>query len=87
MNTKERLEKVLLTIIGDDRAKRQKIMTKEDLDFFNDLEFDSTDIMMMIVEIEKEFDMDIIGDDNFVEIVENYATLLKWLEMKSKKVS
>lgn len=87
MNTKERLEKVLLTIIGDDKAKRQKIMTKEDLDFFNDLEFDSTDIMMMIVEIEKEFDMDIIGDDNFVEIVENYATLLKWLEMKSKKVS
>ena len=72
---------------GDDKAKRQKIMTKEDLDFFNDLEFDSTDIMMMIVEIEKEFDMDIIGDDNFVEIVENYATLLKWLEMKSKKVS
>lgn len=86
MNTKERLEKVLLTIIGDDKAKRQKIMTKEDLDFFNDLEFDSTDIMMMIVEIEKEFDMDIIGDDNFVEIVENYATLLKWLEIKSKKV-
>lgn len=77
-STEEKLKEILEKIVPEDEI-RNKIRETEELDFFRDLEFDSMDIMTLIVEVEDTFQVDITNDENFIEIVSSYRNLLNWL--------
>lgn len=77
-STEEKLKEILEKIVSEDEI-RNKIRETEELDFFRDLEFDSMDIMTLIVEVEDTFQVDITNDENFIEIVSSYRNLLNWL--------
>ena len=54
----------------------------ENVDLIKDFEFDSLDMMIFITKVEKEFNLNIIDNDNFIELLSDYAKLVEWIEQK-----
>lgn len=73
-----KLRDILYEMIEDDK-KKILIREKENIDLFEDLEFDSLEIMIFLADIEEKFKIDIIGAEDVIEIVNSYEKLLKWL--------
>ena len=39
-------------------------------------------MMIFITKVEKEFNLNIIDNDNFIELLSDYAKLVEWIEQK-----
>ena len=73
----------ILEKMVEDEALKKAIREKEEIDLFKDLEFDSLHIMIFLTNVE-EFNIDLIGEDNVMEIINSYRGLLDWLSEKQK---
>ena len=74
----------ILEKMVEDEALKKVIREKEEIDLFKDLEFDSLHIMIFLTNVEEKFNIDLIGEDNVMEIINSYRGLLKWLSEKQK---
>lgn len=73
----------ILEKMVEDEALKKVIREKEEIDLFKDLEFDSLQIMIFLTEVEEKFNIDLIGEDNVMEIINSYKRLAEWLCIKS----
>lgn len=73
----------ILEKMVEDEALKKVIREKEEIDLFKDLEFDSLQIMIFLTEVEEKFNIDLIGEDNVMEIINSYKRLVEWLCTKS----
>ena len=77
-----------MTIIADIIKEREddrlviREYESENVDLIKDFEFDSLDMMIFITKVEKEFNLNIIDNDNFIELLSDYAKLVEWIEQK-----
>ncbi len=73
--------RTILKDIVDDEQLIDKIDNSEDLDFIEDLNFDSLKIMDLIIEIENRFSvrMDFGGD--ITEVICSLSKLTEWIEV------
>lgn len=78
-NLRDILEKMV-----EDEVLKKAIREKEEIDLFKDLEFDSLQIMIFLTNVEEKFNIDLIGEDNVMEIINSYRGLLNWLSEKQK---
>ncbi len=78
-NLRDILEKMV-----EDESLKKAIREKEEIDLFKDLEFDSLHIMIFLTNVEEKFNIDLIGEDNVMEIINSYRGLLNWLSEKQK---
>ena len=69
----------ILEKMVEDEALNKAIREKEQIDLFKDLEFDSLHIMIFLTNVEEKFNIDLIGEDNVMEIINSYRGLLDWL--------
>ena len=69
----------ILEKMVEDEALKKAIREKEEIDLFKDLEFDSLHIMIFLTNVEEKFNIDLIGEDNVMEIINSYRGLLDWL--------
>ncbi|MBD8941216.1 MAG: hypothetical protein EGR71_01535 [Clostridiales bacterium] len=74
----------ILEKMVEDEALKKAIREKEEIDLFKDLEFDSLQIMIFLTNVEEKFNIDLIGEDNVMEIINSYRGLLDWLSEKQK---
>ena len=74
----------ILEKMVEDEALKKAIREKEEIDLFKDLEFDSLQIMIFLTNVEEKFNIDLIGEDNVMEIINSYHGLLDWLSEKQK---
>ncbi|MDY6328695.1 MAG: phosphopantetheine-binding protein [Lachnospiraceae bacterium] len=74
----------ILEKMVEDEALKKVIREKEEIDLFKDLEFDSLQIMIFLTNVEEKFNIDLIGEDNVMEIINSYSGLLDWLSEKHK---
>lgn len=74
----------ILEKMVEDEALKKAIREKEEIDLFKDLEFDSLHIMIFLTNVEEKFNIDLIGEDNVMEIINSYRGLLDWLSEKQK---
>ncbi len=74
----------ILEKMVEDEALKKAIREKEEIDLFKDLEFDSLHIMIFLTNVEEKFNIDLIGEDNVMEIINSYCGLLNWLSEKQK---
>ncbi len=74
----------ILEKMVEDEALKKAIREKEEIDLFKDLEFDSLYIMIFLTNVEEKFNIDLIGEDNVMEIINSYRGLLDWLSEKQK---
>lgn len=74
----------ILEKMVEDEALKKAIREKEEMDLFKDLEFDSLHIMIFLTNVEEKFNIDLIGEDNVMEIINSYRGLLDWLSEKQK---
>lgn len=74
----------ILEKMVEDEALKKVIREKEEIDLFKDLEFDSLHIMIFLTNVEEKFNIDLIGEDNVMEIINSYRGLLNWLSEKQK---
>lgn len=79
----KKLRDILEKMVEDESLKKA-IREKEEIDLFKDLEFDSLQIMIFLTNVEEKFDIDLIGEDNVMEIINSYRGLLDWLSEKQK---
>ncbi len=73
----------ILEKMVEDEVLKKVIREKEEIDLFKDLEFDSLQIMIFLTEVEEKFNIDLIGEDNVMEIINSYKRLAEWLCTKS----
>lgn len=78
-NLRDILEKMV-----EDESLKKAIREKEEIDLFKDLEFDSLQIMIFLTNVEEKFNIDLIGEDNVMEIINSYRGLVDWLSEKQK---
>lgn len=74
----------ILEKMVEDEALKKVIREKKEIDLFKDLEFDSLQIMIFLTNVEEKFNIDLIGEDNVMEIINSYRGLLNWLSEKQK---
>ena len=74
----------ILEKMVEDEALKKAIREKEEIDLFKDMEFDSLHIMIFLTNVEEKFNIDLIGEDNVMEIINSYRGLLDWLSEKQK---
>lgn len=74
----------ILEKMVEDEALKKAIREKEEIDLFKDLEFDSLHIMIFLTNVEEKFNIDLIGEDNVMEIINSYRGLVDWLSEKQK---
>lgn len=74
----------ILEKMVEDEALKKAIREKEEIDLFKDLEFDSLQIMIFLTNVEEKFNIDLIGEDNVMEIINSYRGLLDWLSENHK---
>lgn len=74
----------ILEKMVEDEALKKVIREKEEIDLFKDLEFDSLQIMIFLTNVEEKFNIDLIGEDNVMGIINSYRGLLDWLSEKQK---
>lgn len=79
----KKLRDILEKMVEDESLKKA-IREKEEIDLFKDLEFDSLQIMIFLTNVEEKFNIDLIGEDNVMEIINSYRGLLNWLSEKQK---
>lgn len=79
----KKLRDILEKMVEDESLKKA-IREKEEIDLFKDLEFDSLHIMIFLTNVEEKFNIDLIGEDNVMEIINSYRGLLDWLSEKQK---
>lgn len=79
----KKLRDILEKMVEDESLKKA-IREKEEIDLFKDLEFDSLHIMIFLTNVEEKFNIDLIGEDNVMEIINSYRGLLNWLSEKQK---
>lgn len=79
----KKLRDILEKMVEDESLKKA-IREKEEIDLFKDLEFDSLQIMIFLTNVEEKFNIDLIGEDNVMEIINSYRGLLDWLSEKQK---
>ena len=79
----KKLRDILEKMVEDESLKKA-IREKKDIDLFKDLEFDSLQIMIFLTNVEEKFNIDLIGEDNVMEIINSYRGLLDWLSEKQK---
>lgn len=74
----------ILEKMVEGEALKKAIREKKEIDLFKDLEFDSLQIMIFLTNVEEKFNIDLIGEDNVMEIINSYRGLLDWLSEKQK---
>ena len=74
----------ILEKMVEDEALKKAIREKKEIDLFKDLEFDSLQIMIFLTNVEEKFNIDLIGEDNVMEIINSYRGLLDWLSENHK---
>lgn len=79
----KKLRDILEKMVEDESLKKA-IREKEEIDLFKDLEFDSLHIMIFLTNVEEKFNIDLIGEDNVMEIINSYRGLVDWLSEKQK---
>lgn len=79
----KKLRDILEKMVEDESLKKA-IREKEEIDLFKDLEFDSLQIMIFLTNVEEKFNIDLIGEDNVMEIINSYRGLVDWLSEKQK---
>lgn len=79
----KKLRDILEKMVEDESLKKV-IREKEEIDLFKDLEFDSLQIMIFLTNVEEKFNIDLIGEDNVMEIINSYRGLVDWLSEKQK---
>lgn len=79
----KKLRDILEKMVEDESLKKA-IREKKEIDLFKDLEFDSLQIMIFLTNVEEKFNIDLIGEDNVMEIINSYRGLLDWLSEKQK---
>lgn len=79
----KKLRDILEKMVEDESLKKA-IREKKEIDLFKDLEFDSLQIMIFLTNVEEKFNIDLIGEDNVMEIINSYRGLLNWLSEKQK---
>lgn len=80
-NIDKELRKILKNIVDDEELK-ERIDTKDNLKFIDDLDFDSVDIMKLVVEVEEKFNVQVSEENNFIDIIKDLKSVKKWLEEK-----
>ena len=79
----KKLRDILEKMVENESLKKA-IREKKEIDLFKDLEFDSLQIMIFLTNVEEKFNIDLIGEDNVMEIINSYRGLLDWLSEKQK---
>lgn len=79
----KKLRDILEKMVEDESLKKA-IREKKEIDLFKDLEFDSLQIMIFLTNVEEKFNIDLIGEDNVMEIINSYRGLLDWLSERQK---
>lgn len=79
----DKLKEILKTLVDDEKFV-QVINDNNEMDFIKDLEFDSLDIMNLIIEIQDEFQIDISEEDNLIDIINDFSKLCLFLEQRRK---
>ena len=80
-NIDKELRKILRNLV-DNAELKEMIDTKDNLKFIDDLDFDSVDIMKLVVEIEEKFNVQISEENNFIDILKDLRSVKEWLEEK-----
>lgn len=78
------LRNILKDIVENERLKAS-IDTEDNLEFIRDLEFDSVDIMKLVVELEEKFHVKISEENDFLDILKDIRSVKKWLEDRYEK--
>lgn len=77
-DVKKILKDILKTIVTDEKFKK-KIEEADKLDFIEDLEFDSLDIMEMVAKIEERFDIDMSYSGDVTDVICSLEKLTEWI--------
>lgn len=78
----EEIEKVVKKILFEVIEKEEiriKFEKNRNIKLVEDLELDSIAIMKFISGIEEEFSLNIMECEDFLDLIDNYEKLLKWL--------
>lgn len=82
-NLDEELRNMLKDIV-DSESLKERIDAEDNLEFIRDLDFDSVDIMKLVVELEEKFHLKISEENDFLDILKDIKSVKKWLEEKNK---
>lgn len=82
-NLDEELRNMLKDIV-DSESLKERIDAEDNLEFIRDLDFDSVDIMKLVVELEEKFHVKISEENDFLDILKDIKSVKKWLEEKNK---
>lgn len=77
-NIDKELRKILKNIVEKEKLK-EIIDRGDNLKFIYDLDFDSVDIMRLVVEIEEKFNVKISEENNFLDILKDLESVKEWL--------
>ena len=77
-NIDKELRKILKNIVEKEKLK-EIIDRGDNLNFIYDLDFDSVDIMRLVVEIEEKFNVKISEENNFLDILKDLESVKEWL--------
>lgn len=76
-NIRQRIINLIMEVLVENNLV---IAISEDTKLLDDLGFDSSTIMNLIVALEEEFDFEFSEDDNLIEIMNTLYTLQKYIE-------
>lgn len=82
-NIVQKLKKILKDIVNDECLQKD-IETADNLDFIRDLKFDSVDIMKFVLAIEEVFEVEVMKESNFIDIIKDLRSVEDWLKRKEK---
>ena len=77
--TKKKIREILVSIV-EENDKKEKIISCENIDILEDLEFDSLDIMSFVVKISEEFGIQIQEYEDFIENMYELTKLSLWID-------
>ena len=77
--TKKKIREILVSIV-EENDKKEKIISCENIDIVEDLEFDSLDIMSFVMKISEEFGIQIQEYEDFIENMYELTKLSLWID-------
>ena len=77
--TKKKIREILVSIV-EENDKKEKIISCENIDRVEDLEFDSLDIMSFVMKISEEFGIQIQEYEDFIENMYELTKLSLWID-------
>lgn len=80
-NLDEELRNMLKDIVDSEKLK-ERIDAEDNLELIRDLDFDSVDIMKLVVKLEEKFHVKISEENDFLDILKDIRSVKKWLEEK-----